>query len=243
MTSESAKARLIFLPGLDGSGELLEPIVRAAQANPALSATVIAFPEGGPQSISALAAHVLDQLDEETGRYSLVAESFAGPVALRVAAAQPQGLDALVLVNSFVTAPRPASELLALSLTLPWVGSVLPPPYWAIRRYMLGADAEDELVESVRRAVARLPARTLAARLRGLAFVNEAGSYLRMQLPLFYLRGRQDVLLDKSALDRLIRLRPGLQLHEIDGPHLLLQRHPEAALKRIVACLNERNFA
>jgi hypothetical protein len=29
----------------------------------------------------------------------------------------------------------------------------------------------------------------------------------------------------------------------MDGPHLLLQRHPEAALKRIVACLNERNFA
>ena len=108
---------------------------------------------------------------------------------------------------------------------------------------MIGDDAPEELLREVQAAVRALPPRVLAARIRTVLGANETQAYLHTQLPIFYVRSNQDRLVGEQALQTLIRLRPGLQLHRMDGPHLLLQRHPERALTILHRALDERSVA
>jgi pimeloyl-ACP methyl ester carboxylesterase len=228
------------MPGLDGSGVLFSGLERAAP--PELSLSVLRYPDEGPQDYPALHARLAPELAARRAPYVLVAESFAGPLALRIAADHPPGLEAVVLVNSFVAAPLEtraaalASRALAAFGT-PLLGRIGPPPPALLRRFMLGDDAPEPLVEQLQVALRALPQRSLAARLRTVLAANETQAYLHTQLPMFYLRGNQDRLVGEHAIETLIRLRPGLQLHRLDGPHLLLQRYPEHCVEVLQRCL------
>jgi pimeloyl-ACP methyl ester carboxylesterase len=195
-----------------------------------------------------LHARLAPDIAARSGPYVLVAESFAGPLALRIGAEHPRGLTAIVLVNSFVAAPfekRGFGTALRALATIgsPLLGRIGQAPEALLRHYMVGDDASDELVRDVQAAVRTLPPRVLAARIRTVLTANETRAYLHTQLPIFYLRSNQDRLVNEHALQTLIRLRPGLQLHRIDGPHLLLQRHPERALSALSRALDERSVA
>jgi pimeloyl-[acyl-carrier protein] methyl ester esterase len=234
---------LVLLPGLDGSGALFAGLQRAAPRE--LSLSVLRYPDEGRQDYPALQAQLAPELAARRGPYVLVAESFGGPLALRIGAGHPPGLTAIVLVNSFVAAPFESRAVGIASRTLSAIGSPLlarlgPPLSALIRRFMVGDDAPDALVQEVQAVLRALPAHTLAARLRTVIAANETQAYLHTQLPIFYLRGTEDRLVGDHAIETLIRLRPGLQLHRLPGPHLLLQRHPEETLALLQACLDER---
>ena len=216
------------MPGLQGTGTLFARLQRAASG---LRVSALSYPLDGPQDYAALQARLAPELKARSGAYVLVAESFAGPLALRVGAEHPRGLAAIVLVNSFVAAPFEKR------------GQIGQAPEALLRRYMIGDDAPEELLREVQAAVRALPPRVLAARIRTVLGANETQAYLHTQLPIFYVRSNQDRLVGEQALQTLIRLRPGLQLHRMDGPHLLLQRHPERALTILHRALDERSVA
>jgi pimeloyl-ACP methyl ester carboxylesterase len=87
---------LVLLPGMDGTARLFEPFVRALPAG--WSAAPVRYPPDRPLGYHAL----LDQVPVPAGDFVLVAESFGGPLALKVAAKNPTGLKAVVLVATFV---------------------------------------------------------------------------------------------------------------------------------------------
>lgn len=233
------------MPGLHGTGTLFARLQRAASG---LRVSALSYPLDGPQDYAALQARLAPELKARSGAYVLVAESFAGPLALRVGAEHPRGLAAIVLVNSFVAAPFEKRgfgiALRALAaIGAPLLGQIGQAPEALLRRYMIGDDAPEELLREVQAAVRALPPRVLAARIRTVLGANETQAYLHTQLPIFYVRSNQDRLVGEQALQTLIRLRPGLQLHRMDGPHLLLQRHPERALTILHRALDERSVA
>lgn len=91
---------LVYIPGLDGSGELF------FKQEPALSRSyrVVKFQlrEQGPFTYRDLAddvAAILDDLEEQ--RAVIVGESFGGGVALTFALHHPERVERLVIVNSF----------------------------------------------------------------------------------------------------------------------------------------------
>jgi pimeloyl-ACP methyl ester carboxylesterase len=221
---------------MDGRGLLLEPLL--ARLRRSHEVRVLQLPDAGPQTYRALDDHVQGLLPRDREPYALVAESFSGPLALRLAAGEPTGLAAVVLVNSFVARPVGLLSALGASVGVPWL-SRLGLAQRLAAGPMLGADAPPELLAALSRELSRVPAATLGARLRTLATANETPAYLHTQLPIFYLRGEQDRLVDESALRTLIGLRPGLQLQRIEGPHLLLQRHPEACAAALISMLND----
>lgn len=238
----SGLPELVLMPGVDGTGALVARLERAA---PGLALSVLRYPVEGPQDYAALHARLAPELAARPGPYVLVAESFAGPLALRIGAEHPRGLTAIVLVNSFVAAPfeRRGFGIAARAIAAigsPLLGQIGQAPEALLRRYMVGDDAPDELVREVQAAVRGLPPRVLAARIRAALGANETQAYLHTQLPIFYLRSNQDRLVSEQAVQTLIRLRPGLQLHRLDGPHLVLQRHPEQSLALLQRMLDER---
>ena len=103
--------KVVLLPGLDGTGRLFAPLLRAL---PGLEPIVVSYPCREVLDVQGL-LHVIEGA-LPTEPYILVAESFSGPLAVRVAARRPLGLRGLVLVASFVRSPlgriRPADPVL-----------------------------------------------------------------------------------------------------------------------------------
>jgi pimeloyl-[acyl-carrier protein] methyl ester esterase len=223
----SSAPTLVLLPGLDGSGDLFAPFVAIARER--FPTQVLRYDHDDDQSAPRLAAALLPALPVDRP-FALVAESFGSPIALRLAAAAPRGLTAVVLVNGFARAPLSLARA-ALALPLGWTVArgLSRSPGWALRRYLLGDDAPPALVAAAREALRGVPSSTLHARLSGLAVCDETESYLRCTAPMFYLRSTGDRLLGDGALALLEYLRPGLCVESIAAPHLLLQRAPEAA--------------
>lgn len=96
--------RVIVLPGMDGTGELLAEF--AAALAPEFDATIVSYPNDVVLDYPALTALVQDLLPQDQP-YALIAESFSGPIAIRLAATKPTGLVGVVLCASFAKAPQP----------------------------------------------------------------------------------------------------------------------------------------
>jgi pimeloyl-ACP methyl ester carboxylesterase len=135
--------RALLLPGMDGTGKLFAKFCRAL---PASIRPVIA-------SYGELATYeaILETIAIPDAPFAIVAESFAGPLALRLAQRAPVPPRAVVLVASFVCSPRAFPRWLA-SL-LPGLFAIPPPPA-LLRRWMLGEDASTEDVAELRDVLA-----------------------------------------------------------------------------------------
>jgi pimeloyl-ACP methyl ester carboxylesterase len=218
---------LVLLPGLDGTGDLFAPLIARAQG--AFDTRVLRYDHELDQSFARQSEALAPELPTDRD-YVLVAESFGGPLALRLAARQPPHLSAVVLVCSFASSPLSLSQ----RLVAPAVARALPSsPPWVVRKLLAGDDAPDSTVDAVRAALSKVPPHVLRARFATLATCDETEAYLRCWAPMFYLQATRDRLLPASALARLEYLRPGLVVERIDAPHLLLQRAPDAALVQL----------
>jgi pimeloyl-ACP methyl ester carboxylesterase len=161
----------------------------------------------------------------------IIAESFSGPLAVAVAERRP--VAAFVFCNSFVVAPR--------AWTFRWLASPLlfrlPMPGFVLRRYMVGAGADETLVREVSEAVAAVPAAVLASRLRSVLSLDVTDAFGRCIAPTLYVRGTEDRLVPESASRRMAAVRP-ISIVPVPGPHLLLQANPAGAWRAIVPFLD-----
>ncbi len=226
-----ARARLptLLLPGLDGSGRLFAPLLAAAPRG--FAPRVVPLPSDAPRSYDEYLAGLRRALPRR-GSWALLAESFSGPLAVRLAAERPRGLTALVLVATFLH--RPLQPWLAP--LAPFVGQalftfpLLPP---AIRLLLAGADAPDGVVAAIREATAAVPAAVLARRVREALAVDVRQALASTDLPVLYLGPTDDRLLRTDVEDDVLAARPDAATALLEGPHTLLQVRPQACLERL----------
>lgn len=99
---------LILLPGLDGTGELFEPLVRILPAE--VQPVIVSYPldrELGYADLLPIVKAALPRGED----FFLAAESFSGPLAVEIAAEALPRLKGVVLCASFVKSPYPALVL------------------------------------------------------------------------------------------------------------------------------------
>ena len=169
--------------------------------------------------------------------YALVAESFSGPLAIRVASRRPALLTHLVLVATFLRSPlqrwlAPFGRLAGPALL------TRPPPGLAVRALLAGLDAPSSVVAAVRDAVANLPPEVAAERARAALSADEAGAFASLTLPTLWIPPSADRLLRPGHADDARASRPDTRIVSVDGPHLILQRRPReclAAIERFLA--------
>ncbi len=100
---EMAPVRKLFLlPGMDGTGTLFGPFVEALPEG--FKGMPVAYPVDRPLSYSELAELVRKRLPVSES-FVLLAESFSTPIAIQIAAENPPGLKAVILVAGFATSP------------------------------------------------------------------------------------------------------------------------------------------
>jgi pimeloyl-ACP methyl ester carboxylesterase len=223
----------LLLPGLEGTGELFRRFT--AEADGTLELRALSYPRDRFLGYSALEDLVRAELPLDR-RFALLGESFAGPLALRVAAGRPRGLLGLVLAESFHR--RPAAALFRRLGPLAPLFFRMPLPPHVVRLLLAGPDAPDDLVEEVRAAVATVEAGVMAARASAALRVDATQALVACPVPVLFLGGKQDRLL-RSALPFEIRaLKPDVEIKMLDAPHLVLQRRPREAMQIVADFLS-----
>ncbi|MFO0686563.1 MAG: alpha/beta hydrolase [Sandaracinus sp.] len=207
---------MLLLPGLDGTATLWGPLLDAlgedargvelARYDPAQSRYDALLEALAPRSEPAL----------------VVAESFGGPLAIRLAA-RDQRVRALVLVASFAVGPPLAS-------LAPLIALAPRPPSLALRLAMLGLAAPRERVRELAAAVRAVPRAVVAARVAEVARVDVRAELRALRIPITWIVATHDRLVPPP------RDVPG-DVVPIEGPHLLAQTRPHevAAIARRAA--------
>jgi pimeloyl-ACP methyl ester carboxylesterase len=222
--------RFVFLPGLDGTGFLFDPVVQIwpKELPPPL---VLAYPPDHFLNYDGLEAYIRPHLP--TDRFILVAESFGGPLATRIAARNPPGLRGLVLSATFMRQPRG------------WLGSIgefLIGPYifrgkllqkfgtWIMKSQGLA----DWQVRLLLRALGRHRPRVLAARLKEALEVDAVADLKECRVPVLCLYAKRDLLVAKRCAELIGESNPRVKLVGLDTPHFLLQDKTAEALAEIL---------
>ncbi len=211
---------------MDGTGRLFSRLVAAL---PRQTTTVMEYPAAERLDYDALESWIAPRLIEisQTSPVAIVGESFSGPLALRLATRFPERVRAVIMVASFIKPPRFIPPFPPLFFRL-------PPPRFALRRWLCGDDADDGLVDEVASAIQVTDPRVLAHRLGAVRHLDAADLLSRCPAPVLFLAGARDRVVSIRAARRLTRVRPELELQEMDAPHLVLQRRPRESASAIL---------
>jgi pimeloyl-ACP methyl ester carboxylesterase len=214
---------IVLLPGMDGTGEFLEPL--AAQLSRSRPAIVVGYPVDRVLNYDQLVSYVRERLPHD--RVVILGESFSGPVAIEVAAVDPR-IVGLILASSFARHPLPSwLAPLAKLLDAKWVPTSL------IVAALMGTAAAPRLGERLRQVLAGLPREIIQARLRDVLRVDKLKQLSETRCPVLCLHGRKDRLARKRHVDDIVAARPDCEVHWLDGPHMLLATHTDAAARVI----------
>jgi len=228
--------RVVLLPGLDGTGDLFDPLV--ARTPDGMTTDVVSYPHNQPLSYSASVRHVteaLEQLDHDDP-FVIAAESFSGPVAVSIAADKPENLRGLVLCNTFVKNP------LWSWLTYLPIGTVtlLPHNALSVGGFLTGPGMVKQFIDPIRAANSKVHTEVLARRIREVLAVDVREKFKSLAVPVLWLRGLQDTLITRKALMVAAGMKPDMDVAEIRGPHLLFQVEPEACWREMVGFVERR---
>ena len=219
----------LLLPGMDGTGALFEPLLR--ELPDSLGARVVGYPNDQPLGYDALEKIITPRVPVE-GPWAMVAESFSGPLAVRLATKFPERLRGLVLASSFVECPvRWASRLGFLAG--PAAALRRGGPSFLLRFFIAGSDAPAAFVAAARSAILPIGPTVWAARLRATLAADERSAFRALQAPVLILACGRDRLIGARAVKRLHALRPDARLVTLDAPHMVLQRRPAEAAAEI----------
>jgi pimeloyl-[acyl-carrier protein] methyl ester esterase len=164
----------------------------------------------------------------------VIAESFSTPLAIKYAATKPVGLEGLVLCAGFATSPVRGWWRFLGSLLAPLLFRISLPKL-AARIWLVGLDAPSSLAKRVQLAVSSVRSEVLAARLRAVLGCDVRSELSQITVPVLYLQAKQDHLVSTECLAAIQRNKPDVTVVVLDGPHLLLQRHPLRSSEVIVA--------
>ena len=218
---------------MDGTGVLFKDFAATAERD--FKPVIVSYPNDpslGYAELELLARAALPR-DE---RFLLLGESFSGPIAISIAATNPQGLLGLILCCTFARNPH---------RFLPLVSAVLRPfpagrvPLF-IQRNLLGRFASPELVAKLRTVRQLVSARTLKARLETVSKIDVSAALRRVAVPTLDLRAKVDHVVPRSCGDEIRNMLPGVSVADLDAPHLLLQTVPQDAISAIKSFVRDR---
>lgn len=226
-------ARFVLLPGLDGTGDLSREFASALSVLGQVE--LLAYPADRALGYAALCDE-LGAAARVDGDCVIVAESFAGPLGLALAAQAERAPRALVLSASFAVCP------------LPWLRRLAPMTHWLpvhglprflVDALLLGPWATPDWSRRITAALARTPAAVLRARLRAVLAADWRQDLRRLRCPVLYLQATADRVIPAYAARCIAAERPDLVRVRIDAPHFLLQAAPQPAVAAIARFLGD----
>jgi pimeloyl-ACP methyl ester carboxylesterase len=222
--------KLIMLPGLDGTGELFEPIVALLPSE--VDVQVIRFPWNKCMDYESLTSYVMMNLPDE--RFVLLAESFSGPIAYQIASIKPANLQSVIFVATFLESPR--RLMLRLSEFLPrklLLSSTIPKVL--CKAFILG-NACNEMLEKFQNIIRLMSTEVLDFRLREMAKLQLRVKPIHIKA--LYINASKDMLVPKRYIKKFKQAFKEINVLEVEGPHFILQANPGVCSKIIANEIN-----
>lgn len=225
--------KLVLLPGLDGTGCLFAPFLTALGNE--VQAQIIRYPHDRVLGYPELTQWVEQKLPSGEPFY-ILGESFSGPIAIALAAQNPQGLRGLILCCTFASNPRPA---------LAWTRSLLPfiPFRWtstfALDQALLYPQGTPELRQAIARAVSSVEPRVLQSRLKAVLAIDVQSQIAAIKSPCLLLSAKRDRLVPAQAHACIRASLAEARFLELDGPHALLQVLPTDTARAVICFIQE----
>jgi len=215
---------------MDGTGLLFNPFLE--RLPDAMKTKVIRYPEHIFLSYEQLETLVINQLPVSE-KYIIIAESFSGPIALRIASRATSNLEAIVLISSFAYRP------------LGWIGTVLArlplkalfrrlPSDFILRSLLLGHSAPQSTLVEARQAITRVRPEVLAGRLREALTSDYGRHHVPGHIRILTIFAGQDRLLGNTARKSLAQVCPDAETEFVPAPHLALQAAPGIILTTLI---------
>ena len=213
------------LPGLDGTTSMLRSFRDAAP--PSYHVTLVDLPPDGADY-----ATIYSQLGKQfdaARECILIAESFSGPLAIKLAAEHHHSIRCLILVATFARPPVGAwIRYLPLATMLRF-----PIPSFIARYYLLGFSADPATVQLLRSVIRRAKSRILAGRIRETTRIDVQQELKQLSCPVLYLHPTADKLIKEHSVNAIRQLRPDLEICRIEGSHMILETQPARVWKAI----------
>ena len=161
--------------------------------------------------------------------------SFSGPLALMLAAEEPQRVRSVILSASFVRPPRPNVAKLRFALVGPvmWLWrAARRMPLWLLRQ------RTDAFRQAKSESWRRISARVLARRVREVMQVDAREALRTCRQPVLYLAASRDGIVPRRCLDEILSVRPSVKVVTIEGEHFAMYANPQPAARAIAAFIS-----
>lgn len=206
-----------LIPGLDGDPSLRRDFVQSMSPE---VVQVARYAEDRPNSYESLFEHVRTQVPDAP-RFTILGESFGGPLSILLARAFAERVDRLILCATFARAFfRPVNGLRHL---LPW--SRLP---WLSTLPITKVLSRELIDPGFLTAIGQVPVQRLRERLDAAATVDVREKLAGLEMPIAYIQAQPDLLVPGSCLNEIQSVRPDVTVHRLRGTHFLLQQQPDA---------------
>lgn len=218
---------LVLLPGLDGTDIFLQPLLRALPDS--VRPLVITYPASGPNRYVDLLTVVREAV-AGLQEFHVLGWSFSGPLALKLANAEPQRVRSVILSASFVRPPRPELARFGglVGGTAMWMWRAARRlPLWLLR------PKSDPFRQAKSETWRLLSARVLAKRMREVMNVDAREDLRACLQPVMYLAAGRDSVVPRRCVDEILRLRPSVEVETIEGEHFAMYFNPHAAARAI----------
>jgi pimeloyl-ACP methyl ester carboxylesterase len=233
MSNTNQKKDLVLLPGLDGTEVFFRPLLNALSefSRPRM----VCFPTSGSNAYPDLLSVVRPAV-AELSDYYVIAWSFSTPLALMLAAAEPEKVRGVILFASFVRPPLRWLPLLKFGC--------VPSVIWTIRfSRRIPIWLRHRRSDPLRRAKAdlwnRIDARILTARVRAIIALDARELLRRCQVPILYIAGSRDRVVPRHNVHEIVRLKPSVRVRTILGGHFAIYQNPAAGAAAIASFVRD----
>lgn len=224
---------LVVLPGLDGTEVFFRPFLSLLPGW--IRPVVVCYPPTGPNDYETLLRLVREQV-AGLPAYFVLGSSFSGPLAIMLAAAEPDRVRGMILSATFLRAPGRCLPLFRFAAVAPvfWVfRAVRRMPVWALRT------PDDPFRRAKAETWRRVSARCLAARLRAVLAVDVRPQWRQCNAPALCLTFADDKVVPPHCAEELRLGRPSMRAIAVPGDHLAMCKDPAPWTRQIVQFIKE----
>ena len=216
------------MPGLDGTGKLFAPIIPLLEAH--FELVMVTYPD--LDSFTDYIDCAQNQLPSTPG-FSLLAESFSGPVALALMAQQPGQFGPSVLAATFVRSPLAALTRMANYIP-EQMFSIGALSEFCLDVYETDGEDESETLPLPLNVMEQLDGTLLKHRISAMSRIDVSALLPSIEVPTLYLRALRNRIVAESDAQMMQQYLPNVERIDIDAPHLLLQTQPQQCAELIV---------
>lgn len=218
---------LVLMPGLDGTGKLFAPLIPLLE--PHFKLIIVTYPD--LDSFNEYIECAQGQLPEEDG-FSLVAESFSGPVAMTLMARRPGRFGPSVLSTTFARSPLAALTRMA-NYVPEQMFSIGALSEFCLDVYDLKDEDFSETQPLPLNVMEQLDGVLLKHRISVLSRIDVSALLPEIETSILYLHGTHDRIVSENDAQLLQAYLPNVNRVDIDAPHLLLQTQPQRSAELI----------